>query len=329
MRNMKYIDLQNSGGAHQMYLAQGPIPECGSHDLIIRVAAAGINRPDILQREGLYDPPKCASSIMGLEAAGEVVEIGSAVERWKVGDQVCALCNGGAYAEYVAVPSGQCLPIPGDLSMVEAASLPETFFTVWANVFLRGNLSSGESILIHGGASGIGVAAIQLSRVFGATVFTTARSDIKRKACEEIGADWAIDSSSNDFVDEVMRITENLGVDVILDMVGGDYIKKNLKCAAVDGRVISIAFLAGAAREVNFMPIMIKRLTLTGSTLRPQSSEYKRKIAIDLHEKVWPLIASGKIKPVIHECFSIDHVADAHRMMEANQHIGKIIMTID
>ena len=328
MRKMKYIGLRASGGADQMYLAQGPIPECGSHDLIVKVAAAGINRPDILQREGLYDPPKLASPVMGLEAAGEVFEIGPAVEGWRVGDKVCALCNGGAYAEYVAVPSGQCLPIPGDLSMVEAASLPETFFTVWANVFLRGNLSSGESILIHGGASGIGVAAIQLSRVFGATVFTTARGDVKRKACEEIGADWAIDSSSNDFVDEVMRITDNVGVDVILDMVGGDYIKKNLRCAAVDGRVINIAFQAGAVREVNLMPIMIKRLTLTGSTLRPQSAESKRKIAIDLYEKVWPEIASGKIRPVIHDFFSMDHIVDAHRMMEANEHIGKIVVTV-
>ena len=329
MHNMKYIGLHASGGADQMYLAEGPLPNCGPNEMVIKVAAAGINRPDILQREGLYDPPKQASPVMGLEAAGEVCEIGLAVEGWKVGDKVCALCNGGAYAEYVAVPAGQCLPIPGDLSLVEAASLPETFFTVWANVFLRGNLSRGDSILIHGGGSGIGVAAIQLSKAFGATVLATARSSTKCKACEKIGADWAIDSRSTDFVSQVMRITDNVGVDVILDMVGGDYIKKNIKCAAVDGRIINIAFLAGAVTEINFMPIMIKRLTLTGSTLRPQTSASKRKIATDLNKKVWPLIASGKIRPIIHDCFSMNEVAEAHRMMEENQHIGKIIMTVD
>ncbi len=329
MQNMKYIGLHASGGADQMYLAEGPLPNCGPNEVVIKVAAAGINRPDILQREGLYDPPKQASPVMGLEAAGEVCEIGLAVEGWKVGDKVCALCNGGAYAEYVAVPAGQCLPIPGDLSLVEAASLPETFFTVWANVFLRGNLSRGDSILIHGGGSGIGVAAIQLSKAFGATVLATARSSAKCTACEKIGADWAIDSKSNDFVSQVMRITNNVGVDVILDMVGGDYIRKNIKCAAVDGRIINIAFLAGAVSEINLMPIMIKRLTLTGSTLRPQTPESKRKIATDLNKKVWPLIASGKIRPIIHNCFSMNEVAEAHRMMEENQHIGKIIMTVD
>jgi NADPH2:quinone reductase len=329
MQNMKYIDLHASGGADQMYVAEGPLPNCGPNEVVIKVAAVGINRPDILQREGLYDPPKQASPVMGLEAAGEVCEIGLAVEGWNVGDKVCALCNGGAYAEYVAVPAGQCLPIPGDLSLVEAASLPETFFTVWANVFLRGNLSRGDSILIHGGGSGIGVAAIQLSKAFGATVLATARSRAKCTACEKIGADWAIDSISKDFVSQVMRITDNVGVDVILDMVGGDYIRKNIKCAAVDGRIINIAFLAGAVNEINFMPIMIKRLTLTGSTLRPQTPEFKRKIATDLYKKVWPLIASGKIRPIIHDCFSMSEVAEAHRMMEENQHIGKIIMTVD
>ena len=328
MSHMKYIDLRENGGAEMMCLREGTIPPCGAGDLLIRVLASGVNRPDILQRQGFYAPPQGASPVMGLEAAGEIVQVGSAVDGWSEGDHVCGLCNGGAYAEYVAVPATQCLPIPAGLTMIQAASLPETFFTVWGNVFMRGHLKTGESLLIHGGTSGIGVTAIQLAKAFGATVYVTARGSDKCRACEEIGADKAIDSTSQDFVEEIMNVTKGIGVNMILDMVGGDYIKQNISCAAFDGKIISIAFLAGAKVEVNFMPVMIKRLTLTGSTLRPQNAQAKAAIASDILENVWPMFQSGSIKPVIHKCFALSEVADAHRMMESNQHIGKIVLSV-
>lgn len=265
--------------------------------------------------------------MLGLEAAGEIVAVGDSVTAWRVGDRVCALCNGGAYAEYVCVPAGQCLPIPAGLSEAEAASLPETFFTVWSNLFLRARLAGGESLLVHGGGSGIGVTAIQLAKAMGVMVYITAGSERKCRACIDLGADHAIDYSQQDFVAAIRSLTGG-GVNVILDMVGGDYIRKNIQCAAVDGRIVNIAFLTGSVAEVDFMPVMLKRLTLTGSTLRPQSSTAKAEIARDLKSRVWPLIESGAIKPVVFKTFPMGAVREAHQLMESNRHIGKIVLTL-
>ncbi len=290
--------------------------------------AAGVNRPDVLQRQGGYPPPKGASDIPGLEIAGTVVALGKGVTRWQEGDEVCALVAGGGYAEFCTVPEPQALPVPAGLDLVRAAALPETFFTVWTNVFERGRLRSGETFLVHGGSSGIGTTAIQLASAFGARVFATAGNSMKCQACERLGAERAINYRDEDFVAVIQEVTEGRGVDVILDMVGGDYIQKNISLLATEGRLVNIAFLKGSKVELNFVPVMLKRLTLTGSTLRPRSVAEKGLIARALEEKVWPLLARGRIAPVIEGRFPLTRAADAHRLMETSAHIGKIVLVI-
>lgn len=325
---MRVIEIRQPGGPEVLTPAKRAVPKPGQGEVLIRVEAAGVNRPDVLQRQGAYAPPPGASDLPGLEVAGEIVATGPQAERWKVGDRVTALVAGGGYAEYCAAPAMQCLPIPGKLSPVEAAALPETFFTVWTNVFERGRLKSGESFLVHGGSSGIGTTAIQLASHFGARVFTTAGSPDKCSKCKELGASIAIDYKTDDFVQVIERETAGKGVDVILDMVGGDYITRNLKCLAVEGRLVQIAFLKGAKAEINFAGVMMKRQTITGSTLRPRSVAEKGAIARALEEKVWPLIAAGKVKPLIHATFPLDQAAEAHRLMESSAHLGKIVLTL-
>jgi NADPH2:quinone reductase len=303
-----------------------PIP--GAGEVLIRVAAAGVNRPDLLQREGHYAPPPGASDIPGLEVAGTVVGVGPGVDDLAPGQHVCALVAGGGYAEYCAAPVPQCLPIPAGLSLVEAAALPETYFTVWHNVFERGRLTAGETILVHGGASGIGTTAIQLGRAFGARVFATAGSAEKCAACIRLGADRAIDYRREDFVAVIREATGGKGIDVILDMVGGDYIPRNLACLAVEGRLVQIAFLSGSKQEIDILPLMMKRLTLTGSTLRPRTVAQKGAIADALRARVWPLLEAGTVAPVIHATFPLRRAAEAHRLMESSAHIGKIVLDI-
>lgn len=326
---MKYIDIAEFGGPEVLTLAQANKPKIKDDEVLIHVAAAGVNRPDVIQRQGNYPAPKDASPILGLEVAGEIVKVGPQVNSWKVGDKVCALTNGGGYAEYVNAPAGQCLAIPSRLSMIEAAALPETCFTVWTNVFQRARLKAGESFLVHGGTSGIGTTAIQMAKAMGAQVFATAGSAQKCKACEDLGADLAINYHQQDFLEVLKEVTDTQGVNVILDMVGGDYIQKNLDLAALDGRIVNIAYLQGPVATVNFLPVMLKRLTVTGSTLRPQSPDSKAKIAKDLIEKVWPLIEKGDIRPLIAEVFPFNDVTKAHRLMESNKHIGKIILDLN
>lgn len=324
---MKFIALKNLGGVEQLELQIMATPEPNDDEVLIRVYAAGINRPDILQRQGVYPPPADASPILGLEVAGNVVACGANVKRWKLGDKICALLNGGGYAEYAVAPADQCLPFPQDFSYVQAAALPETFFTVWHNLFQRAQLKAGESLLVHGGSSGIGTTAIQLARAFGAQVFATARSAEKCAAISSLGA-TAIHYREQDFVAVIKEQTKGQGVNVILDMVGGDYIQRNFSAAAKDGRIVSIAFLQGSKVQVDFMPLMLKRLTLTGSTLRAQSVQAKAVIARELEQKVWPLLNNKTINPVIDSVFPFEQVAAAHERMESNQHIGKIILDL-
>jgi putative PIG3 family NAD(P)H quinone oxidoreductase len=325
---MTAIEIKEPGGPEMLVPALRPRPEPGPGEVLIEVAAAGVNRPDILQRQGGYPPPPGASNIPGLEVAGRVVALGPGASRWQVDDEVCALVAGGGYAEYCAAPAQQCLPVPGDLDLVAAATLPETFFTVWTNVFERGRLQSGETFLVHGGSSGIGTTAIQLAAAFGARVFATAGSAAKCAACERLGAERAINYREEDFVAAIDQATGGRGVDVILDMVGGDYIQKNIKLLAPDGRLVNIAFLKGSKAEVNLLPVMVKRLTLTGSTLRPRSVAEKGAIARALEEKVWPLLAAGRVRPVIEGRFPLTRAADAHRLMESSAHIGKIVLVV-
>ena len=327
-RQMKFCDISTPGGAEVLAISECAAPTPAKGEVLVKVAAAGVNRPDIVQRMGLYPPPPGASPILGLEVSGEVIEMGEGVDNYAIGDKVCALCNGGGYAEYVAVPVSQCLPIPNGLSMVEAASLPETFFTVWSNVMDRGKLREGERFLVHGGSSGIGVTAIQIAKAMGATVYTTAGNDEKCKACLDLGADAAINYKNEDFVEQIQSLTNNQGINLILDMVGGAYIEKNIQIAAMDGRIVNIAYLQGPQQNVNFLPIMLKRLVLTGSTLRPQSAKTKASIAQSLQQRVWPLIESGQIKPVIHSTFDFDKATEAHTLMESSKHIGKIILEV-
>ncbi len=326
---MRFVDLPSYGDPQVMKLAESdrPVPEAG--EVLVKVAACGVNRPDIAQRRGVYPPPPGASPVMGLELSGKVVELGEGVDGKLLDQHVCALANGGAYAEYAVVPASQTMPIPSGLSMIEAAALPETFFTVWTNVFDRARLKAGESILIHGGSSGIGSTAIQLAKVFGAKVFTTAGSEEKCNFCREIGADLAINYRTQDFEKEILAATDSKGVDVVLDMVGGDYIQKNIQVAAIDGRVVSIAFLNGSKSELNLLPMMLKRLTITGSTLRPRSKEDKAAIADSLVKQVWPLIEAGKISPKIDAVFPIDQVIEAHTLMESSRHMGKIVLSFE
>jgi putative PIG3 family NAD(P)H quinone oxidoreductase len=325
---MRYIDISEYGGPEVMQMKEGPLPDPGKEEVLIRVNAAGVNRPDVMQRQGHYPPPKGASPILGLEVAGEVQAIGKEVSAWKVSDRVCALTNGGGYAEYVAVPAGQCLPVPEGLSLEEAAALPETFFTVWTNVFVRARLKPGERFLVHSGGSGIGIAAIQMARALGSKVFTTAGSKEKCAVCRRFGADVAVNYHDQDYVDVLKKVTDDQGVDVILDIVGGDYVARNLELAARDGRIVSLSFIKGSRVEIDMMPILLKRLTITGSTLRPRSAAAKADIAEQLRVHIWPLIESKKIKPLISARFPLEDVAESHRLMESNKHIGKIILTV-
>ena len=324
---MTAIEIVQPGEPDVLVPAQRPVPEPGEGDVLVKVAAAGINRPDVFQRQGNYPPPKGASDIPGLEVAGEIVALGPGVTDWKTGDKVCALVAGGGYAEYCAVPAGQCLPVPGTLSMVEAASLPESFFTVWANIVDRAHIAAGEWLLVHGGSSGIGTAAIQIAKALDVKIVVTAGSAEKCKACEELGADRAINYREEDFVAVVKELTGGKGVNVILDMVGGDYIPRNIEIMAPDGRMVFIAFLRGAKAQVNFLPVMLKRLVITGSTLRPRPVAEKAAVAAALKKTIWPQIAAGKIKPVVYATFPLAEASEAHRLMESSAHIGKIVLT--
>lgn len=326
---MTAIEISSPGGPDVLrpITMRRPYPEAG--ELLIKVAGAGVNRPDMLQRQGLYPPPPGAPETPGLEIAGTVAVAGRDTKRFKPGDEICALVAGGGYAEYCIVHEDNALPVPAGLSLIEAAGVPETFFTVWTNVFQRGGLKAGENFLVHGGSSGIGTTAIMLAKAFGATVFATAGSDDKCAACAKLGADRAINYMTEDFVEVVKQETSKHGIDVTLDMVGGDYIERNINAAAVAGRIVSIAFLNGPTAEVNFMPLMLKRLTLTGSTLRARSVAQKAEIAAELEQKVWPLLAAGDIKPMIDSEYPLAEAAAAHQRMESSQHIGKIILTCE
>jgi len=330
MSLMSAVEISAFGGPEVLRLAQRPVPVAGDGEVLIRVAASGINRPDVLQRSGAYPPPPGASDLPGLEVAG-VVESGDADAMAKaglsVGDRVCALVAGGGYAQYAVAPVGQCLPVPGDFDDVQAASLPETFFTVWSNVFDRGRLQPGETLLIQGGTSGIGVTAIQMAKAFGATVIATAGSDDKCAACLQLGADHAINYRSQDFAEVARELTGGKGVDVILDMVAGDYVAREVDCLAEDGRLVIIAVQGGVKAGFNAGLVLRRRLHITGSTLRPRPVAFKAAIAQSLREKVWPLLENGQIKPVIHRSFEAACAADAHALMETNQHIGKIVLT--
>ena len=322
---MNAVEITKPGGPEVLQMTKRPMPVAGHGQVVLKVAYAGVNRPDALQRAGMYAPPKTASDLPGLEASGEIVALGSGVSGLSVGDQVCALLPGGGYAEYVATPAAHCLPVPKGLGLKEAACLPETYFTVWSNVFTRGGLKAGERFLVHGGSSGIGTTAIQLANAFGARVFATAGSDEKCAACVDLGAEIAINYRDSDFV-EVMKFQG--GADLILDMVGGDYIPRNIQTLAEDGRLVQIAFLQGPKVELNFALMMMKRLTITGSTLRPQSDLAKARIAQDLREAVWPLLDAGRIKPVMDSTFALADAADAHARMESSGHIGKIVLAV-
>lgn len=320
------VEITQHGGPDVLMAAMADVPVPAHDEVLIKIAYAGVNRPDALQRAGLYNPPKGASPLPGLECAGQIVAIGAGVTGWTVGDMVCALLPGGGYAAYAVTPAAHCLPIPKGMSLKQAACLPETFFTVWSNVFQRGGLQAGDRFLVHGGSSGIGTTAIQLAKVFGARVFTTAGSDEKCAACLALGAEQAINYRQDDFV-EVMRGVG--GADVILDMVGGPYMQRNLKALADDGRLVQIAFLQGMTAELNMVQMMTRRLTMTGSTLRPQSDLAKARIAITLREKVWPFLDAGKIAPVMDQEFALADAALAHTRMEASHHIGKIVLRVD
>ncbi len=307
---------------------QRTVPTPSTNQVLIKVAAAGVNRPDVMQRKGLYPPPPGASDIPGLEISGTIVALGDNVNRLKQGDKICALVTGGGYAEYCLASATHCLPVPEGMSFTQAAALPETFFTVWSNVFDRAHLQPGETLLVHGGTSGIGTTAIQLAKAFNAKVIVTAGSKAKCEFCLQLGADAAINYKEQDFVDEIKQLTDNKGVNVILDMIGGDYFPRNLKCMADDARLVQIAIQSGPKAEINLLLIMLKRLTITGSTLRARDDEFKASIATKLYENVWPLLESGKIKPVIHSTFALPDAALAHQLMESSQHIGKIILTV-
>lgn len=322
---MKAVEITKAGGPDVLQLCERPLPVAGYGEVVIKIAYAGVNRPDALQRAGLYNPPKTASDLPGLEAAGEIVALGEGVANLSVGEQVCALLPGGGYAEFVATPAAHCLPVPAGLSLKQAACLPETFFTVWSNVFMRGGLIGGERFLVHGGSSGIGTTAIQLARAYGARVFATAGSDEKCAACLTLGAEQAINYRDADYVD---ILKAEGGANLILDMVGGSYMQRNIKALADDGRLVQIAFLQGPKAELNMMEVMTRRLTITGSTLRPQSDLAKAKIAAELRDKVWPLLDAGTIAPVMDQEFTLADAADAHRRMESSAHIGKIVLRV-
>ena len=325
---MRAVEITQPGGPDVLKPCERPLPQPRPHEILIRVEAAGVNRPDLLQRQGHYPVPPGASDLPGLEVAGTVVALGHAAKIWRIGDRVCALTHGGGYAEYCVTPEVQALPAPKGLSMPEAASLPETFFTVYSNVFDRGRLGPGETFLIQGGASGIGVTAVQMVAAMGNRVFATAGNDEKCAACVKLGAEIAINYRTQDFAEIVKKATGGKGVDVILDMVGGDYVPRELKCMADEGRLVMIAFLRGPKTELDLGELMRRRLTITGSTLRPRTVEFKGAVARSLRERVWPLVESGKIKPVIFRSFPLAQAADAHRLLEAGEHVGKIVLTV-
>jgi putative PIG3 family NAD(P)H quinone oxidoreductase len=325
---MKVVDVPQPGGPEALVLAERPVPEPGSGEVLIKVAAAGLNRADTLQRRGFYPSPAGVPSYPGLEVSGTIDALGDGVSEFKVGDAVCALLAGGGYAEYCRVDAGQVLPIPGSLDMIEAASLPEAMFTVWSNVFGFGRLQPGETLLVHGGSSGIGVAAIQLAAVLGHTVFTTAGSDDKCRFCESLGARRAIDYKTADFVAEIAKETGGRGVNVVLDMVGGSYVARNLQVLAPAGRLVMIATQGGAKGDIDVLRIMQQRLVITGSTLRPRSAEFKRSIRDQLLQRVWPLLTQGRIRPVVDSVFALAEAGKAHARMEGGEHKGKIILTV-
>jgi NADPH:quinone reductase len=328
-QTMTYVHAEGAGGPDVLRLVSGPVPATKPDEVLIRVLAAGVNRPDVAQRQGSYPPPPGASPILGLEVAGEVAAVGGEVTQWRIGDHVCALTNGGAYAEYCTAPATQCLPWPSGYDGVRAGALPETSFTVWANLFQLGRLSPGETALVHGGSSGIGVTAIQFAHEFGARIFATAGSDDKCVACLRLGADAAINYRTQDFAAEVKTLTEGRGVDVILDMVGAPYMTRNVRSLAVDGRLVIIAFLEGSkVPEFDFISVLVRRLTIAGSTMRPRTTAQKGVIAAELLAKVWPVLDAGRCPPVIHATFPLAQVAEAHRLMESSQHIGKIMLTV-
>ena len=322
------MEISRPGGPEVLQPAERPVPVPKAHEILIKVAAAGVNRPDVLQRSGNYPVPPDASDLPGLEVAGEVVALGSSVDSFSLGSKVCALVHGGGYAEYCVAPEVQALPVPKGLSPQEAASLPETFFTVWSNVYDRGRLAPGESLLVQGGTSGIGVTAIQMAAATGNRVFATAGSDEKCAACVRLGAEKAINYRTQDFAAEVKAATGGKGVNVVLDMVGGDYVPKELKCLAEEGRLVFIAFLRGHKTELDINELMRKRLVVTGSTLRPRPVEFKGAIARSLRQKIWPLIEAGRIKPQIYRTFPLAQAAEAHKLMESSQHIGKLVLTV-
>ena len=324
---MRYVTYGEGGGPEVLRIVEGPPPEIGPHDVLIRTHFAGVNRPDISQRAGKYPPPPGASPILGLEVAGQVVAHGAEVNTWKVGDQVCALTPGGGYAEYCRTDASHCLALPRGFDLATSAAIPENFFTVWTNLIDRGRLQAGESVLIHGGSSGIGYTAVQIAKQFGATVFTTVGNEEKVKFCRDLGADHVINYRTDDFVAQIKRITRERGVDIVLDMVGGPYIEKNVSLLANEGRLVQIAFLQGSTvSNFNFLPVMVRRLTITGSTLRPRTAQEKATIAKALGEHVWPLLESRGIKIVIFRIFPWSEVAEAHRMMERSEHTGKMLL---
>jgi len=326
--SMRYIDHGIGGGPEVLVPATRELPELGAGEVLIEVVVAGVNRPDCLQRTGRYPPPKDASPYLGLEVSGRIAAVGQGVTEWQVGEAVCALANGGAYAEYVSVPTGQVLPVPAGLSMQQAGALPETYFTVWANLVEGGRLAKGDTVLIHGGSSGIGMTAIQIAKAWGATVYCTVGNAEKAAACVAVGADAAIDYRRHDFVSETMKLTGSRGVDLILDMVGGTYIEKNLKLLKVEGRLVQIAFLQPSKVEIDLMPIMIKRLTFTGSTMRPRSAANKAAIAQNLRTQIWPQLEQGRLLPSIYKVFPLEQAAQAHALMESSEHIGKILLQV-
>jgi putative PIG3 family NAD(P)H quinone oxidoreductase len=325
---MTCVEISAPGGPEVLQPTTRPVPRPAPGEVLVRVAAAGINGPDIYQRKGLYPPPPGATDIPGLEIAGAVVALGDGVADWRIGDALCALTAGGGYAEYCTAPAAQCLPVPKDLDMVQAAALPETFFTVWSNIFERARLADGESLLVHGGGGGIGTTAIQIAGALGHRVFTTEGGADKCATLERLGAERAIDYTAEDFVAVIKDATGRKGVDVILDIVGGDYVARNIACLARDGRLVSIAFRKGSKVEIDLMPVMLKRLTLTGSTLRVQSVERKGAIAAALKQRIWPLIEAGAITPVIHARLPLAEAAEGHRIMDAAGHVGKIMLLV-
>ena len=325
-QSMNYIQIEKHGDPEVLKLHSMPVPEPGPGEVLIKVAAAGVNRPDMMQRKGFYPPPAGATDVPGLEVSGTVVSAGQNVSEPPINSEVCALVTSGGYAEYCLAAASICLPVPEKISLVNAAGIPETFFTVWTNVFKRGQLKAGESLLVHGGSSGIGTTAIQLGKAFGATVYTTAGTSDKCEFCNNLGADAAINYREQDFSEEIKRLTEGKGVNVILDMVGGPYFPKNIRLLADEGRLVQIALMQGSKAEVDFRSLLLKRVTLTGSTLRPRSAEEKTKIAQALQKNVWPLLESGAIRPIIHQTFPLKQASEAHRLMESSAHIGKILL---